>query len=181
MRINFYGGPGSGKSTTAARVFSELKVKGYSVEHCHEYVKRWVYMNRSVKQFDQIYLFAKQQQLEYSCLSGGVSHIVTDSPCFLSFYYGKKFFGNSRLPEALLALVKDYDAAYPAIHIFLERGNKPYKQEGRWQDYEEAQQVDRELYGQLMYHYPNTKIFGYEDKEGILKSITDEINNECPF
>ena len=57
MRISLFGGPGSGKSTTAARLFSELKERHYSVEHVSEYVKSWTYMNRKPKGFDQVYIF----------------------------------------------------------------------------------------------------------------------------
>lgn len=79
MRICFIGGPCSGKSKTAAWIFSELKERKISVEHVTEYVKSWTYIRRNVKEFDQIYIFAKQQQMEYKFLSNGVKNIITDS------------------------------------------------------------------------------------------------------
>jgi len=39
MRINFLAGPGAGKSTTTAWIFSELKLRQVSVELVTEYVK----------------------------------------------------------------------------------------------------------------------------------------------
>ena len=39
MRINFLGGPSSGKSTTAAWLFAQLKDRQASIELVTEYVK----------------------------------------------------------------------------------------------------------------------------------------------
>ena len=56
MRINLHSGPGSGKSTIAARIFYEFKVKGYSIELVHEYIKKWAYEDRKPKSYDQTYI-----------------------------------------------------------------------------------------------------------------------------
>jgi len=133
MRINLFGGPGSGKSTTAARVFSELKEKKTSIEHVGEYVKSWAYQRRTIKKFDQVYLFAKQQQYEYRYLSCGVKNIITDSPCFLSYIYGAKYNEDPKIANALLQLSKIYDEDYPSVNIFIHRGEKDYVPEGRYQ------------------------------------------------
>jgi pantothenate kinase len=39
--INVYGGPGAGKSTSAAYLYYLLKVAGKNVELVREYVKDW--------------------------------------------------------------------------------------------------------------------------------------------
>ena len=46
--INLFGAPGSGKSTTMARLFTDLKQEGYNVEMVSEFVEDLVYEN-SVK------------------------------------------------------------------------------------------------------------------------------------
>jgi dephospho-CoA kinase len=59
--INFFGGPSCGKSTIAAYVFSQLKIKNYSCEYVNEYAKDCVYEGRStVLLNDQLYVLAKQ-------------------------------------------------------------------------------------------------------------------------
>lgn len=153
-RINLFGGPGSGKSTTAAMLFAHLKKSNISVEHCTEYVKRWVYLKRSVSKHDQIYLFAKQQQTEYTCLNNGVGVIVTDSPCFLSYCYARKW-SDENITQALALLNKSYDADYPPINIFIRRGTKPYHQEGRWQTKSEAEDIDKLIRDSLDSFYPD--------------------------
>jgi nicotinamide riboside kinase len=145
MRINFFGGPGAGKSTTTARVFASLKERGVSVEHVGEYVKAWAYQKRVIQKWDQIYLFGKQQQYEYRYISTGVKNIVTDSPCFLSVIYTLKYQTDetSLLAGALADLSDEYDRDHPCLNIFLNRGVKPYVQEGRYQDYKAAQDIDK--------------------------------------
>ena len=44
LRVNFYGGPGVGKSTLAARVYAELNSAGaVSTELVREFIKTWAY------------------------------------------------------------------------------------------------------------------------------------------
>lgn len=173
MRINFFGGPGAGKSTTTARTFAQLKQRGYSVEHVGEYVKSWAYQHREIKKWDQVYLFGKQQQYEYRFLSQGVKNIITDSPCFLSVIYGLKYQTDdtSLLADGLSQLVDEYDRDHPCLNIFLDRGNKPYVQEGRYQDYDAAKDIDAfskkilDLYGK-----PFVEI-NYADEAKILDTV----------
>lgn len=46
--INLWAGPGSGKSTIAAYVFSKLKMKNINCELVTEYAKQLVYSGRKV-------------------------------------------------------------------------------------------------------------------------------------
>jgi len=169
LRINFFGGPGAGKSTSAARVFAQLKERQVSVEHVGEYVKAWAYQQRNVTPFDQVYIFGKQHQYEYRYLSRGVQNIVTDSPCFLSAYYAR--LTKPELAGPILELVDLYDDDHPCHNIFLHRRDKPYVQEGRWQDEAGARRVDAELLLMLRGHYPDLTELDYSDQDGILHAV----------
>ena len=174
MRISFFGGPGSGKSTTAARIYSELKERNYSVEHVSEYVKSWTYTGKKPKGFDQVYIFGKQLEYEHRFLSNGVKNIITDSPTFLSGFYAKKYNGlNMAIP--IWNLCKIYDSEYPTFNIFLERGDKPYHQDGRYQTEEEARQFDSDMYSDLcnFYKTKQTVKIPYNDKEAILAQVLE--------
>lgn len=174
MRINFFAGPGAGKSTTTARVFSQLKERHFSVEHVNEYVKSWAYQKRSIKKFDQVYLFGKQQQYEYRFLSSGVKNIVTDSPCFLSVIYAQKYATDTseEVANAIRMLCREYDKDFPCTNIFLHRGAKPYVQEGRYQDYAAAQELDNFMLKILKETYPDNLIeVDYQDKDKILEIV----------
>ena len=83
---NLHGGPGTGKSTTAAQVFASLKLKGVNAELVTEYAKGWAWQDRKIKPLDQFYLFGKQLHREY-LLYDKVDVIVSDSPTAIAAFY----------------------------------------------------------------------------------------------
>lgn len=171
-RINLFGGPGAGKSTIAADIFSNFKrslASKASIEHCSEYVKRWAYLKRDVGKHDQIYLFAKQQQMEYTFLNNNVDLIVTDSPCLLSLYYSIQLKDNNII-KALSLLNKSYDEDFKPLNIFINRGDKPYIQNGRWQAENEAKEIDLKLKSILTEFYGGFYEIDYKDR-GYLSTI----------
>lgn len=167
MRINFFGGPGSGKSTTAAQVFAELKRRGYSIEHVNEYVKAWAYAGRRVDPYDQFYLQAKQMQYEYRYLKHGVKNIVTDSPVALGYVYA-----NEALKPILRQISDTFDNAFPTFNIFILRGDKPYVAAGRYESKEKALEVDERIKREVhcLYYAPFT------DFDTILKVVETQID-----
>lgn len=77
--VNFFGGPGTGKSTTTAHVFSLLKWKGYNCEMALEYAKEKVWEGSLDVLDDQIYLFGEQYH-RIKILENKVDIISCDSP-----------------------------------------------------------------------------------------------------
>lgn len=130
--INLYGGPGTGKSTTAALLFAALKQRGVNCELATEYAKDVVWEGRDYLLSDQIYLFAKQNR-KLARLYGKVKVIVTDSPLLFCYFYSKN--------EHLLALIQQEMGRAQQVHIMLRR-IKPYMAAGRYQNEEEARQID---------------------------------------
>ncbi len=51
--INLYGGPGAGKSTSAAYLYYLLKCQQENVELVREYVKKWAWENRPCGVYDE--------------------------------------------------------------------------------------------------------------------------------
>jgi nicotinamide riboside kinase len=176
MRVNLLGGPGSGKSTTAAWLFSVLKENQISVELVTEYVKSWACQKRQVTSFDQVYFLGKQMQYEYRFLNAGVKNIVTDSPVFLSAIYSEVYYKELNISKPILELVDAYEKQFPSVNIFLNRKNKPYVQEGRYQNYEQAKKVD-ELIRQNLFYRPDwkTHFIDYDDRAEIMRVLADYI------
>lgn len=137
-RINILAGPGAGKSTLAARLFGDLRAKGYDIEYVNEYIKSWAYQGRKPQSFDQLYVFAKQLHHEEIALRN-VKYIVTDSPLFLNMAF-TKYYGCDYYPE-LLSLIKRFEKMYPSFNMFVNR-SVDYVDKGRYQTIEQAHAFD---------------------------------------
>jgi len=142
--INLYGGPGTGKSTSAAYIYFLLKHASSNAELVREYVKDWVWEGRAIKEYDQIYFLGKQIRREV-ILTNKVSHIVTDSPVLLSLYYAR-LHSKPEFAKGIETLVRSYyaDAESRGVkhfHVFLKR-SKPYETAGRYQTLEQAKEID---------------------------------------
>lgn len=142
--INLYGGPGIGKSTSAAFLYYLLKEEGKNVELVREYVKDWAYEKRTITTYDQIYFLGKQVRRE-SMLYGKVNWIITDSPVFMNLYYASKYCSKLVSAGVHAGTVSFYQQAqedgHNHIHILLKR-NKPYSVHGRYQTESEAVEID---------------------------------------
>lgn len=136
--INFFGGPGAGKSTTMARLFADLKSKGINCEMVSEFAKDLVYENRMDTMKDELYIFAKQNHRLFR-VKDKVDVIITDRPLLLTCVYDSLYGEND---QALHDLVRKTFKSYNNVNIFLDNRNIPYKEnEGRIQSEEEANSI----------------------------------------
>jgi len=137
LHINLYAGPGTGKSTMAADIFSKLKYKNINAELITEYVKELVWEESFKKITNQIYLFAKQLK-KHSTLENKVDVLITDSALPLGLIYDN---GNTKyLKELILSEFNKFDN----LNIFLKR-TKKYNPNGRMQTELEAIEKDKEI------------------------------------
>lgn len=134
--INLFAGPGSGKSTLMAGIFSNLKNRGINCEMAPEYAKEKTWEASKILD-NQIYVFAKQHHRIIRLL-GDVDVIITDSPLLLSLYYG-----NNNTKEFRDLILSEFNTM-ANINFFVERV-KPYNPKGRSQTEEEARQIDLEI------------------------------------
>lgn len=142
--INLFSGPGTGKSTTAAATFAELKYQGYNTELIPEFAKDATWEGRGKKFFKaQSYIFGCQS-FRIDSVIDEVDFLITDSPLLLSLVY---------IPEdytkpSLRLLAKEHHDSYESIDIFLER-NKPFNPKGRLQNEQEARELDVKIKNML--------------------------------
>ncbi len=143
--INLYGGPGTGKSTTAGAMFAELKFRGINCEYIQEYAKdkAWEFGTNHLgvpKVFQaQEYIFGKQHFRMRRCAQD-VDIIVTDCPLFLGLIYMPVDFP---LPSLRSTIREAYDM-YDNLDVFLIR-NKPYNPLGRFQTEDKAKELDGDV------------------------------------
>lgn len=145
--INLYAGPGTGKSTIAAKTFAQMKEAGRSVELVQEYVKKWAWEDRKPVNYDQFYFFGKQCRAE-SALLGKVDFIITDAPVLLTSYYAQVY-GTPEQAVLFRSMLLAYrrmltDDGHQVSDFWLNRV-KPYDPRGRFQSEDQAKQVDVEM------------------------------------
>lgn len=159
--LNFFGGPGSGKSTAAAYIFSKLKLAGYNVELVTETAKDLTWDNAQNMLKDQIYVFGEQEHRFFRC-ADKVDLVITDSPLLLTTFYNS----DSDIHENLYALVKDVIKRYDNLNVFLARV-KPYNPVGRNQTESESDLISMRIQDALEednipYYTVNGDEQGYE-------------------
>lgn len=162
--VNLTGAPGAGKSTGAAKIFSELKMLGINCELVGEFAKDKTWEHNITALNCQEYVFGKQSYRLARCRDE-VDVIVTDSPLPLTIIYTK----DEKIKEPLTKLVKAIFDSYDNINFFINR-TKPYNPKGRNQTAEESDALSteiKELYQRLNITY--TEITG--DEEGYQKAI----------
>jgi adenylate kinase family enzyme len=144
--INLFAGPGAGKSTAAANLFSHLKQKHYSVELVQEYVKNWAYQGKPIGVYDQLYVQAKQMHRE-SQLLNKVDFIITDSPVWLCAYYAKHYYPKA-IKKATAEVARAYDLQlaedghWQKNYFLLRPDKKNFSEKGRFHNLEESMKID---------------------------------------
>lgn len=136
--INFFGGPGAGKSTAAAGLFYELKKRWFRAELVTEYAKELVWSGSSHLLSHQNFIFATQEN-RLARLDGQVDVAVSDSPLLLSAFYAPDNYQISFKQS-----VFDFFAAYNNINIFVRRSHQ-YSEAGRLQNQEEADALSQTM------------------------------------
>lgn len=173
--VNLFGAPGAGKSTGAAYIFSQLKMRGFNAELVTEYAKDKVWEADPEVFKNQAYIFGKQY-FRISRCSEKVDVIITDSPLFLSIMYNQESNAQYRMPKSFETFVLEVFKNYHNINYLVER-NKPYNPIGRMQTEAESNSLNNKLQ-QLLNDYQISfqKVKGNIDNyNNIVEEIIAEI------
>lgn len=160
MRINLFAAPSAGKSTLAAKIFSQMKIESFNVELVREYIKNWAYQNRSPKSYDQVYIFGKQLQSEDILFQNSVEHIVTDSPLLMQVFYAKM--NNFPCWKSLLEIAQEFEKEQSSINILLRR-NHNFQNHGRFHGESQADTIHEQMKEFLV--ETNTAFRGFNSDE----------------
>ena len=133
--INLFAGPGVGKSTTAAKVFAELKMRGVNCEMALEFAKDKVWEESFKTMDDQIYIFGKQFHKIWR-LKDKVDVIICDSPLPISIVYDRE---NSK---TFHKFIMEQFNKFQNKNYYIIRSTD-YQESGRVQTKEEAEKIDK--------------------------------------
>ena len=123
--VNLFASPGSGKSTGASYIFSQLKMRGVNVELITEFAKDLTWENNSCALSCQEYVLGNQSYRLHRCRDK-VDVIITDSPIFLSILFKQEEYLDEHFDLTVMSVMNSYNN----VNYFIER-DKPYNPIGR--------------------------------------------------
>lgn len=166
--INLVGGPGCGKTTTAAALFSELKrTPSLSVEFIREPIQHHIYENSTLIMSNQIPLFGEDMLQIYS-LDGKVDIVVRDTSLLNNIVYDRE---DNTLFHSLV--IQEYKKLRN-IDFFLERGDIEFQEYGRIHTYEQSLELDQRI--QDVYRFANIPLI-HVHSETAVDEILEYISN----
>lgn len=175
--VNIYGGPGTGKSTTAAGVFYDLKQAGVNCELAHEYAKDLTW-EKAVQRLSFQPGIAAEQMWRIERLIGQVEVVITDSPIIFCTLYAR-----DSLPPAVREPFEDFLRAWHESHntldVFLNRDpNRYYNAKGRNQSEDEAKEIDTAILDKLdEWGVPFFRVPMQSGKQQIVSTILQQIEH----
>jgi len=151
INISLFGGPGTGKSTTAAGLFYNMKTNDYKVEYIQEYAKELTFGKDYTKLSDQLLILGEQHHRMFR-LKDQVDYLIHDSPFVMGLVYLQydKYLPKNEYIELIVKMYKSYNN----INIFLERNVEEhgYQEYGRNQSLDNAIIKDKEIKQVLIDH-----------------------------
>lgn len=143
--INFFGGPGTGKSTTAAELFSQMKKAGMKVELIHEAAKDYVWEQWNHIFREQDYIFAHQHRMIRRLVGHDIDYVILDSSMLLGLFYMAEDF-----PPSFRTFLRDVYDSYTNVNFYLIRSDElEYVEAGRNQKAEDAVKLDKQIWDYL--------------------------------
>ena len=130
--VNLFGTPGAGKSTGAAYIFSNLKMRGINAELVTEFAKDMVWEDNKEVFKNQAYIFGTQS-FRISRCQDKVDVIVTDCPLFLTAFYNQSPILGKQFNDVVFSVFNSYNN----INYFIDRV-KDYNPIGRLQTEKES-------------------------------------------
>jgi len=156
--INIIGGPGSEKSLFSAAIVLHLSLSGKTVEIIPDYAKTLVWQQNFEVLKNQYYIAQRQFDM-LSLIDGQVHFLVTECSLPQLLFYNENYADNicdvGKTRDQILQWYRQNDN----INVLVQRGEKKYVRIGRFQDEEQAKEVDRGLL-QIMQreHLPFTEL-----------------------
>lgn len=138
--VNLYGQPSCGKSTGAAYIFSQLKMRGIDTELVTETAKDIVWEHNDTALTNQLYILGLHSQ-RFWRLRNQVRVIVTDSPILLTEIYNSE--------KCVNDTAEAFSSLFENLNFFVKRVKK-YNPNGRLQTEIEANNIGTRIESMLI-------------------------------
>ena len=147
--INIIGGPGSDKSLFSAAIILFLNLHNKTVETIPDYAKSLVWQ-QNFEVLKNQYFIAQRQFEMLNLLDGQVQFLITECSLPQVLYYNEHYVENICDVGKTRLQILEWYKQHNNINIFVERGEKKYVHTGRFQDEEQAKNIDRGLRAMLV-------------------------------
>jgi hypothetical protein len=142
--INIIGGPGCDKSLFSSAIILNLNLRQKTVEQIPDYAKSLVWQ----KDFESLknqYQIAQRQFEMIDLLDGQVQYLVTECALPQVLYYNENYAENICDVAKTRLHILEWYKQHDNLNILIERGDKKYSHTGRFQDEEQAREIDQAL------------------------------------
>ncbi|MDO9196880.1 AAA family ATPase [Rhodoferax sp.] len=142
--INVIGGPGCDKSLFSSAIILYLNLHHKTVENIPDYAKSLVWQ----KDFEALknqYQIAQRQFQMIELMDGQVQFLVTECSLPQVLYYNEHYAENICDVAKTRLKILDWYKQHNNVNILVERGDKKYVHTGRFQDEDQARNIDRAL------------------------------------
>jgi RecA/RadA recombinase len=138
--VNFFGGPGSGKTTAAARAFVELKLRSIEAENLDEVATQMIRLGQLQALTVQPFLFG-QALYRLMVTARSTDVCLMDSPLLLNPIY------DGDQSQHLEALVWEYHRRFRNLNFFVQRGTdvRDHRMDGRVHNLQESIRLDARI------------------------------------
>jgi nicotinamide riboside kinase len=141
--VNFFGGPGSGKTTAAAKLFASLKHHDVDSILVGEFAQECILAGDSNALKDQLWILANSHRRIRAAYQNSRVTIV-DSPMLLSVMYAVIY--EIEMPFSFKELVLNLNNQFQNINILIERsGSSNHSMVGRVHSLSESIGIDRKV------------------------------------
>ncbi|MBK1682163.1 MULTISPECIES: hypothetical protein [Rhodoferax] len=142
--INIIGGPGSDKSLFSAAIVLHLSLQGKTVETIPDFAKSLVWQ-QNFEVLKNQYFIAQRQFEMLNLIDGQVHFLITECSLPQVLFYNENYSENicdiAKTREQILQWYRQNDN----VNVLVKRGDKKYVRSGRFQDEEQAREVDQGL------------------------------------
>lgn len=170
--INFFGAPGSGKTTATAEAFVKAKKKGLSAYLIQEYATELVLQGDFETLKDQKKVFAEQLR-RINQVNTKMDYVMVDSPLLSNVIYQRYWTGkqDKDFEKKVLAAHNAFDS----INVLLKYNPKNYTPNGRVTSKDESFIIENQIRDLLKSsNVPFIEVENFEELESCLDNIIEK-------